>query len=105
VTAVVLKSNSAERASLMTFVEALLAVPAIGQESSRQALLQQLRPEISGAVPYSPHSRHHVISLVTTCMNYPGGLDELLAAVHDFEGESIPVRRLDQTIARLVATA
>lgn len=103
--AVLRTSNTTERANLMTFVDALLAVPALGRESSRQALLQRLRPEISGAVPYSPHSRHHVISLVTTCMNYPGGLDELLALVRAFEGESMPVRQLDATIARLMAGA
>jgi Effector-associated domain 2 len=96
-------SNSTERVNLMTFVDALLAIPVIGRESGRQALLQQMRPEISGAVPYSPHSRHHVISLVTTCMNYQGGLDELLALVRAFEGESRPVRQLDATIARMVA--
>jgi hypothetical protein len=99
---VLLNTNSTRRASLMTFVDALLAIPTVGRESSRRVLLEQLRPEIANAVPYSPQSRHHVLGLVTTCMNYQGGLDELLGLVRDLEGESVPVRQLDETVARLI---
>jgi hypothetical protein len=99
---VLLNTNSTRRASLMTFVDALLAIPTVGRESSRRVLLEQLRPEIANAVPYSPQSRHHVLGLVTTCMNYQGGLDELLELVRDLEGPSMPVRQLDETVARLI---
>jgi hypothetical protein len=99
---VLLNSNSTRRASLMTFVDALLAIPTVGREASRRMLLEQLRPEIANAVPYSPQSRHHVLGLVTTCMNYQGGLDELLELVRELEGESMPVRQLDETVARLI---
>jgi hypothetical protein len=88
---------------LITFVEALLAVPTVGQEAGRRLLLQHLRPEVANAVPYSPQSRHHVFALVRTCMNYQDGLDELLAVVHELEGDSLPVQHLDRTVADLVA--
>jgi hypothetical protein len=35
-------------------------------------------------------------------MNYQGGLDELLELVRDLEGPSMPVRQLDETVARLI---
>jgi len=88
---------------LNDFVTVLMAVPTVGQEDGRRILLQHLRPEIAGAVPYSPRSRHHVFNLVRTCMDYQGGLDELLSVIHFLEGESLPVRRLDQTVADLLA--
>ncbi len=92
-----------QQASLATFVDALLAIPTVRQESGRRLLLDHLRPEMANAVPYFPQTRHHVFSLVRTCMNYPGGLDELLSAVRELEGASIPVRRLDETVTRLLA--
>lgn len=99
----VLNTNSTGRAKLMTFVDALLAIPTVGRESDRRMLLEYLRPEIRNNVPYSPQSRHHVLGLVTTCMNYQGGLDELLDLVRAMEGESsTPMRRLDETVARLI---
>ncbi|MEV4316813.1 hypothetical protein [Actinocrispum sp. NPDC049592] len=92
-----------QQAGLTTFVDALLAIPTVRQESGRRLLLDHLRPEMANAVPYFPQTRHHVFSLVRTCMNYPGGLDELLAAIRELEGASIPVRRLDETVTRLLA--
>lgn len=99
-----LSTSSWRRACLMTFVDALLAVPTVGRESERRMLLEQLRPEIANAVPYSPQSRHHVLGLVTTCMNYQGGLDELLDLVRALEGQSKPVQQLDETVTRLITT-
>jgi hypothetical protein len=36
-------------------------------------------------------------------MNYPGGVEELLTAVRLVEGNSKPIRLLDETVADLLA--
>jgi hypothetical protein len=89
--------------ALTTLVDRLLAIPTVAQEVGRRLLMDHLRPDMASAVPYFPQSRHHVFSLVRTCMNYPGGVDELLSVVRMLEGESTPVRRLNETVAELLS--
>jgi Effector-associated domain 2 len=91
------------QSALAAFVNSLLEVPTVAQEVGRRLVIDHLRPEIGNAIPYFSQSRHHVFSLVRTCMNYPGGVEELLAVVRLLEGESTPVRQLDATIAQLLA--
>jgi hypothetical protein len=94
---------SGRQPALTTLVDRLLAIPTVAQEASRRLLMDHLRSDMANAVPYFAQSRHHVFSLVRTCMNYPGGVEELLSAVRLLEGESAPVLRLDATIAELLA--
>jgi hypothetical protein len=98
-------SNSSRhrQSPLTTLVDRLLAIPTVAQEAGRRLLIDHLRPEMANAVPYFSQSRHHVFSLVRTCMNYPGGVEELLSTIHLLEGESTPVRRLDETVADLIS--
>ena len=87
---------------LTALVEALLAVPFMASESGRRLLLDTLRPEIANAVAYYPQARLHVFSLVNTCVRYDNGIEELLGAVHELEGECPAVRALDATVAALL---
>ncbi|MBP2322623.1 hypothetical protein JOF56_003008 [Kibdelosporangium banguiense] len=103
-TEVLLGVDPASQDGLMTFVDALLAIPVVGDTSSRIMLLESLRPEIADSVPYSVDARYHVLALVVTCMRYHNGLGELLAMIRNLEGRSMPVRKLDETIAQLVTT-
>ena len=91
--------------ALTTFVDRLLAIPTVAREAGRRLLMDHLRPDMANAVPYYSETRHHVFSLVRTCMNYTGGVEELLSVVRLLEGESTPVRRLNETVAELLARA
>lgn len=84
---------------LFELVDALLSVPAVSDNASRQQLIASLRQEIATAVPYHPAARPHVVALVQTCLRYDDGLAELIDTVRGFDGSSNPVRRLEE-IAR-----
>jgi hypothetical protein len=99
----VLSGSPSLRTALSVLVDALLAVPVVAHENGRRLLLDQLRPQLANAVPYSPQARLHVFSLLRTCMDYEHGLDELLTVVRQLEGDSTPARQLDDTIAELLS--
>jgi hypothetical protein len=84
---------------LFELVDALLSVPAVSDNASRQQLIASLRQEIATAVPYHPAARPHVVALVQTCLRYDDGLAELIDTVRGFDGSSNPVRRMEE-IAR-----
>lgn len=83
---------------LATVVDELLAVPTLRTEDGRRTLLELLRPEIANAVPYNPRPRLHVVNLVRTCLDYERGVAELLDILRQLEGDSLPVRRLAETL-------
>ncbi|OLT37380.1 hypothetical protein BJF79_29545 [Actinomadura sp. CNU-125] len=77
-------------------------VPLMATEQGRNQVMGAVRGEISGAVPRHPEARQDVHSIVNTCLDYPGGLHELLTAIKGLAGQSMPVTRLEQTIAQLL---
>jgi hypothetical protein len=95
--------SGSRQSALAMLVDCLLAIPTIGQEAGRRLLIDHLRPEMANAVPYFAQSRHHVFSIVRTCMNYPSGVEELLSVVRLLEGDSMSVRHLNDTVTELIA--
>lgn len=83
---------------LFSVLDELLAIPTLRTESGRQALLEMLRPEIANSVPYNARGRIHVVNLIRTCMDYERGLNELLDILRELEGDSLPVRRLAESL-------
>ncbi|MGW6442029.1 effector-associated domain 2-containing protein [Lentzea sp. NPDC055074] len=83
-------------------VDALLAVPCVRDDEGRRLLLSRLRSEIAHAVPRQSRARLQVIELVRTCLDYEGGIDDLLRVLHEIEGESIPVRRSAEAVHTLL---
>jgi hypothetical protein len=76
-------------------VDALEQLPCMRTENSRLLLIEGLRPAIAGAVRHFPHRRAHTVSILRTCLDYVGGLPELLDAVSAMEqAGSVPVQRL-----------
>jgi hypothetical protein len=83
-------------------VNALEAVPCILNDDTRTLLVSQLRPTISGAIRHYPQRRAHVMSIVQTCLNYEGGVAELVAAIANFEREdSLPFQHLLAILDRM----
>lgn len=76
-------------------VAALEAIPCLRNEHTRSLVVEQLPPAIAGAIRYFPQRRAHVISILRTCLDYEGGVRELLAAISDQEQNgSAPLNRL-----------
>lgn len=74
-------------AALSRIVEALLKSRLVRGEHGRQQLVDELPVHIRSGVVYSPTSRVHVISIVRTCQDFPGGRDALLDALALMLGE------------------
>lgn len=87
--------------ALGALVDALLAVPSLGDEPGRRLVLRMMRREIAQAVPHHQGARLHVIEIVRTCLDYDDGLGDLLRVLRELEGESIPVRRSAEAIQAL----
>ncbi|TCO60767.1 hypothetical protein EV192_103342 [Actinocrispum wychmicini] len=81
------------RHDVTALVDAALDIDILRDPRGRELVFDQLRPEIANAVPYFPRQRHHMFSLIQTCMNYPGGLQELIEVVRQLEGDSPVVHR------------
>ena len=68
-------------AALREAVEQLLNLSVMVDALSRASIVRQLRKGLATSIPYDPASRPHVVNIVTRCLDYPGGLAELMDAV------------------------
>ncbi|HKS47755.1 MAG TPA: hypothetical protein VJT49_22110 [Amycolatopsis sp.] len=83
-------------------VNALDAVPCIAGQSSRDLVIGQLRPAISGAIRYHAQRRLQVIEILRACLDHQGGVQELLTILAELEGDSLPLRRLVETFCEVL---
>ncbi len=78
-------------------VELLLACETMYRKESREAVLRELRHDIVGALLRDHQSTKLDITLiVNTCLNYSGGLYELIDAIRSFEGDSLQMQQLEE---------
>lgn len=82
-------------------VEALLACPSLQTVSGRNSIVALLPTTIQHSAIRSDAARADVLNLLTTCLNYPGGLRSLLEALEFYESDSLPF----QEVRRLLAGA
>jgi hypothetical protein len=87
--------------ALTDLVDTLLKVPSIRDEPSRRTVLSRMRPAIADAVPHHQRARLHVFELVRTCLDFEGGLADLLRVLRELEGDSIPIRHSVDAVRRL----
>ncbi|MBP1468312.1 CHAT domain-containing protein [Candidatus Chloroploca sp. M-50] len=76
-------------------VELLLACPAMQDSHQRGSVLDFLEAHVRSAIPHHAQSRADVLSIVTTCNNYPGALDALLDGVRFFDGGTVAMQAVD----------
>jgi len=75
-------------------VERLLACPSIRDRGTREAILKQLRGEVSHAIERNATDRTDVFNIVNTCLNYAGGLQEFIEIVRFFERDSLAMQQM-----------
>jgi hypothetical protein len=87
--------------SLFEVVEHILAIPVMASAEGRDHAVAALRQEIAIRIPRSarPHLDMHAI--VRTCLEFPGGLEEFLAIVREYAGDSSQMRELEETLERV----
>jgi hypothetical protein len=79
-------------------VNALLACSNISDRSSRDSILRQLAPEISARIVGDNRPNVHVLNIVDTCLNFPGGLEGFVLVLRAFEGNSLQMQELDAVL-------
>jgi hypothetical protein len=86
---------------LFEVVHRILDIPLMASAEGRDQAVRSLRQDIAIRIPRrsQPHLDTH--SIVLTCLEFPGGLEEFLSVVREYAGDSAPMRALDETIARL----
>ena len=85
--------------------DALLRVPAVGDDDSRRVVLEMLPADLRHAIPFSRIPRIHVLGMVNTSWNYADGLQSLVRAVRLVEGDSLAMEELDAVILDLAGPA
>jgi hypothetical protein len=88
---------------LFEVVEMLLAVPIMTTPEGREQVVGSLRPEVAVRIPRRSQAHLDTHSILRTCLDFPGGVGELLTALKAFAGDSEPMRVLEETIDRLGA--
>ncbi len=83
-------------------VDALEAVPCVDRRYSRQLIVERLRPEIAVTIQNFPERHTHVVEILRKCMNYDGGVTELLSLIHEMDETSVAWRQLATTVNRFL---
>jgi len=84
---------------LMPLTDALIGVSRMQTSAGRDLLLTQVRSDISAAVRRGGDASLDVMNMLRTAASYPGGLEELLWLVYQFEGPSMAWETVAQVIA------
>lgn len=89
--------------ALEELVNRLLALDVLATIEGRQNVLSQLRQGLATRIRSSSESRTHVVNIVSRCLEYPGGLTELMDAVKLYTGPDDPAFiEADEAARRLI---
>lgn len=81
---------------LNELVRLLLSTPSVANRELRETIVQGLPSQISNSIVRSSQTRLDVTNMVRATLNYPDGLDALMTQVRYFEGDSYPMRAIDE---------
>lgn len=88
--------------ALFDLVDALQAIPMLAGPAGRDQLIGALSQGMAGVIPRHAEARLDLYAIVRTCLDYPGGLQELRSQLRGFVGDSMLLDAVDQGIARLL---
>ena len=80
----------------------LLACPSVSNHTSPQTIINQLRLETKNNYAKDTVNRVDVMNLVTACLNYDGGIEELIEIVGFFEDDSRAMQDVDYFLRSLM---
>ncbi|RRR72896.1 MAG: CHAT domain-containing protein [Candidatus Viridilinea halotolerans] len=83
------------REEVQELVDLLLACPAMQQSNRRASVLEFIEPQVRHAIERDTQNRNDVLQIVTTCNDYPGALDELVAGVRFFDQGTFACQALE----------
>ncbi len=92
--------------ALRELVERLLDLSVIADPVSRANIVRRLRKGLATSIPYDSASRPHVVNIIMRCLDYPGGLAELMEAVKLYADPKDPaLREAEQAAGHLAVSA
>jgi effector-associated domain 2 (EAD2)-containing protein len=97
----VVRRTSGRRDILGPLIDAVLAVPVMGNYNARMTIIDWLPSNIRDNIRRNDIARIDIKNTIETCQNYPGGLHELLDQIRMIEGDSLPMRNLDTVVRGL----
>ncbi len=83
-----------------TLIDALLACPSISDKGRREAVIKDLPANTKHNITRDPTDKFDVRNIVEACQNYESGLQELIAIIEGYEGNSLSL----QAVKRLVTS-
>ncbi|WP_141582123.1 hypothetical protein [Actinomadura sp. WMMA1423] len=95
-------TSGPDRPVIFELVDRMLEVPVLASPQGRDQVVSALRRDVAAAVTRQAGARMDCFAILTTCLDYPGGLKELVDVVKGLAGDSLSVHRLEQAIARFL---
>ncbi len=89
----------------LTLAKALLRCPSVQNRQSRNVIVASLPEPVRFALSRSDQQLLDVQNIIEASLNYEGGLNALIAAVRSFEGDSLPMRAVDQVLKQTLHNA
>ena len=82
--------------------DAFLQCDSVRDRDKRNDVILQLRPDIANNINRNRDNNTDVLNLINTSRNYKGGLFEVLRIIKFFEGDSLAVKALRETISNML---
>lgn len=101
------KTNSLDEISArqrMTLAQLLLSCQSVMDDTTRSQMVSTLRSSIRNNVHFASTPLGHVISILTACQNFEGGVQEFIEIVRLYENGTTPIRKVDELIFTITAT-
>jgi len=93
-------------AAVGELAERLLGLSVVADPVSRANIVRRLRKGLATSIPYDPVSRVYVVNIIMRCLDYPGGLAELMEAVRLYADPEDPaLRAAEEAADHLAASA
>jgi hypothetical protein len=89
------KMNFAQKSKL---AEALLACPIMTNRESRDAVVNELRDEIRNGIQRNNVTNIDVMNILNRCLDFSGGIKELMMIVRTFEGNSNGMQKVEEAL-------
>lgn len=83
------------------FVTALLECASMRDKDTRNAILDELPPDIRNTISRHSVDRVDVMNIVSRCLNFSTGIGDLIAGLRIFEGNSLEMQNVEALLMRL----
>ncbi len=79
-------------------VDALLSCTSMSDRDSRNAVVNELRSKIKSSISRNNTDRIDVVNIVSRCLDYPDGINELASILRTFEGGSTGMQNVERVL-------